>query len=251
MNPYLLLLFGAGAWFALRDSAQAAVNYTPDARDSNTSDAGMAWFDAESNAWYDLNTGAAVDPAITESWHDVQSGAVADGDIWADVTSGADSTAATADSGEWLQPTEPSPELIDWLLKKEGYSATRYLDPPGNSRGLYSIGYGHQVKPGEPYGAGYVMGRDEAYAVFVQDVKSHSAQIEQVRVPLTQGQYDALASFGFNAGPFALQSYGVLAALNDYDYDGAVAKMARINNAGTLTARRNAEAQIFNGGAYA
>lgn len=175
-----------------------------------------------------------------------------DGDPWSDIVGAGDPWADYSDVSATVvpsQPTEPSQQLIEWLISplSEGFRASRYLD----TSGLWTIGYGHLIKAGEPYNASTVLTREQAYQIFLDDLRYHSAQISAVTVPLTQHQYDALASFGFNAGPAALQYYGVLALLNSYNYDGAVARMAQINNAGVLTTRRQKEANIFYNGVYA
>lgn len=71
-----------------------------------------------------------------------------------------------------------------------------------------------------------------------------------VKVPLTQGQFDALVSFAFNLGSRALSGSTLLRKLNDKDYAGAAAQFTRwvyANNqvlAG-LVRRREAEKRLF------
>lgn len=72
----------------------------------------------------------------------------------------------------------------------------------------------------------------------------------QVRVPLTQGEFDALCSLVFNIGCGQFKSSTLLMLLNKSDYDGASAQFKRWNKqAGIelagLTRRRAEEAQLF------
>jgi lysozyme len=71
-----------------------------------------------------------------------------------------------------------------------------------------------------------------------------------VKVPLAQGQFDALVSFSFNVGLGALGSSTLLRKLNAGDYRGAAAEFPRWNKAGGkvyegLTRRRAAERSLF------
>jgi lysozyme len=77
-----------------------------------------------------------------------------------------------------------------------------------------------------------------------------------VRVPLTQGQFDALVDFCFNLGAGRLAASTLLKALNARRYDAAGEQLLRWDvaagevNAG-LRARREAEARLWAGPARA
>ncbi|MBM6595562.1 lysozyme [Microvirga pudoricolor] len=85
-----------------------------------------------------------------------------------------------------------------------------------------------------------------------QDVEdSEKAVSRMVKVPLTQGQFDALVCFVFNLGAGALQKSTLLRKLNRKDYDGACAEFDLWINAGGkpllgLKRRRDAEQELWN-----
>ena len=93
--------------------------------------------------------------------------------------------------------------------------------------------------------------QEEADARFLNDVEWVEACINQnVKVPLTQQEFDALCSLVFNIGCGAFKGSTMLRLLNESDYDGASEQFAVWNRqnhvplAG-LTRRRAAEAELF------
>ncbi|WP_387440446.1 lysozyme, partial [Photorhabdus sp. RM105S] len=71
-----------------------------------------------------------------------------------------------------------------------------------------------------------------------------------VKVPLTQGQFDALCSFIFNCGASAFVRSTLLKKLNAGDYKGAANQFMEWNKAGGrvlpgLDARRASEKTMF------
>jgi len=126
----------------------------------------------------------------------------------------------------------------------EGYSATAYPDP-GTGGAPWTIGYGHTggVVPGE------TITRAQAEAYLKQDLSSaESAVRENVHVPLTQNQFDALVSLTYNVGPNGYPS--LLATLNRGDYAGAQRMFGDYVHAGGrvlpgLVSRRAQEAALF------
>jgi len=131
------------------------------------------------------------------------------------------------------------------LIKKyEGLYLTAYKDPVG----ILTIGYGHtgsDVKPGQR------ITQAQADQLLQGDVAiAEKAVRSQVKVPLTQGQFDALVSFTFNLGAGALKSSTLLKKLNAGDYAGAQAEFGKWVHAGGkvlpgLVARRQEEATMF------
>jgi GH24 family phage-related lysozyme (muramidase) len=126
----------------------------------------------------------------------------------------------------------------------EGYSATAYPDP-GTGGAPWTIGYGHTggVVRGE------TITRAQAEAYLKQDLSSaENAVRENVHVPLTQNQFDALVSLTYNVGPNGYPS--LLATLNRGDYAGAQRMFGDYVHAGGhvlpgLVHRRAQEAALF------
>ena len=133
---------------------------------------------------------------------------------------------------------------LNHIKSHEGLRTTAYRDPVG----VLTIGYGHtgpDVKPGQK------ITEAQAEALLRKDVAwAENAVRKNVKVPLTQGQFDALTSFTFNCGAGALQKSTLLKKLNAGDYAGAQAEFGKWVHGGGkvlpgLVRRRNEEAQMF------
>jgi lysozyme len=88
----------------------------------------------------------------------------------------------------------PSKAALDLIRHFEGLSLTGYLDPIG----IPTIGYG---RTGPVAVVGKRITLSEADALLDEDVARHAQIVrDQITVPLTQGEFDALASLVFNLG---------------------------------------------------
>lgn len=132
------------------------------------------------------------------------------------------------------------------LLKRaEGFRSRVYLDVDGYP----TIGYGHRLVHPEtfPHGIGEV----QAAGLLAGDVRDAERAVERmVKVPLTQGQFDALVDFCFNLGQGRLAESTLLKDLNAGEYDAAAEQLLRWDHAGAqenagLKARREAEFQLW------
>ncbi|MGH9599568.1 MAG: lysozyme [Terracidiphilus sp.] len=143
-----------------------------------------------------------------------------------------------------MQLSEAGQELIE---RSEGFRGQTYKD----AAGFPTIGYGHKLLPGEAFPAGIDEAR--ASALLAADVKSTGQAVERlVKVPLTQGQFDALVDFCFNLGQGRLASSTLLRELNAGNYDAAREQLLRWDCAGSeevagLKSRREAEFQLWAG----
>jgi len=125
----------------------------------------------------------------------------------------------------------------------EGLRLRAYRDAVG----VATIGYGttRGVKMGQE------ISKERAEELLREDVARFDGHIEAlVRVPLTQGQWDALSSFVYNLGPGALEKSTLLRLLNAGDYPGAAAQFDRwVYASGKklsgLVKRRAAERALF------
>ncbi|HAU4930570.1 lysozyme [Aeromonas hydrophila] len=125
-----------------------------------------------------------------------------------------------------------------------------YPDPGSKNGEPWTIGRGHtgpEVKPG------LVWTQAQADAAFLVDIARFERDVlSLVKVPVNQGQFDALVLFSYNVGSKALESSTLLRKLNAGDYDGAAVEFRRWNkNDGKvmrgLTRRRAAEEYLFRG----
>ncbi len=153
--------------------------------------------------------------------------------------------AATARATSSFKPaTALSPKGIDLIKEFEGLRLKAYRDPVG----VWTIGYGHtgrDVKPGQ------VISQARAEQLLKGDTGwAQDAVRRSVKVPLSQGQFDALTSFTYNLGAGALASSTLVKKLNARDYAGAQKEFGRWVHAGGqvlagLVRRRAAEAKMF------
>lgn len=134
---------------------------------------------------------------------------------------------------------------VELIKRFEGLRLQSYQD----SVGVWTIGYGHT----KTAGPNQRISADEAHRLLIQDVIDHEAHIKRlVKVPLSQGEFDALSSWVFNLGGGSLANSTLLRKLNAGDYAGAGNEIPRWNKAGGkvlagLTRRRAAERKMFEG----
>lgn len=154
---------------------------------------------------------------------------------------------------------------LERVKEREGWRERAYKD----IFGYWTIGFGHLVQPnemalyvgtpitikGEPRG-GIIITKEQGEAILRKDIAWAEKLVrDYVKVPLTQEQFDGLASFAFNVGPgrkgvkdgFIVLKNGntptFLKKLNAGDYKGAAASMKQWTNGGVpgLVARRAEE----------
>lgn len=139
-----------------------------------------------------------------------------------------------------------SQDALDIIKKFEGFSEKAYPDPAHGWR-VPTIGYGTTsgVKMGD------TITKERAEELLREDVKRFEGYVDRlVKVPLTQGMFDALVSFTYNLGPGALEKSTLLDQLNRGDYDSAAEQFGRWVKAGGktlagLVRRRAAERALF------
>ncbi len=133
---------------------------------------------------------------------------------------------------------------ISLIKEFEGLRTKAYQD----SVGVWTIGYGHtkNVK------RGMVITEQHATDYLKDDLQDAEQGVRQeIIVPLTQGQFDALVSFVFNLGQHSLHVSSLRKYLNNGQYDKAANEFPKWCHAGKkvlpgLVRRRNAEKQLFN-----
>ncbi|MBE8595470.1 lysozyme [Xenorhabdus sp. BG5] len=135
---------------------------------------------------------------------------------------------------------------INKLKSYEGLKLKAYPDP-ATGAAPWTIGYGH-TKGVE---SGQVITTQQAEEFLHQDLIPVYAAIQQlVKVPLTQGQFDALCSFIFNLGIGNFAHSTLLKKLNAGDYQGAAKEFVKWDSAdgralAALRMRRESEQKTF------
>ncbi|HDL8541523.1 TPA: lysozyme [Yersinia enterocolitica] len=136
---------------------------------------------------------------------------------------------------------------INKLKAEEGEKLIGYKD----TRGIPTVGVGHTgVVDGKPVAAGMVITKNKSSELLRSDLAWVEKSIAtNVKVPLTQNQYDALCSLIFNIGPTAFSNSTVLKRLNAGDYKGAADAFLMWKKAGNdpeiLLPRRQRERALF------
>lgn len=126
------------------------------------------------------------------------------------------------------------------IVQFEGYSSQAIIPVPGD---VPTIGFGTTagVKPGD------TITPPAALARALTDVSKFEGALKQcVKVPLSQGEYDAFVSLAYNIGPGAFCGSTLVRLLNQGEYLAACAEISRWNKfhgqpLPGLTRRREAE----------
>lgn len=147
----------------------------------------------------------------------------------------------------------PSTACFKLIKEFEGLRLTAYRDAVG----VLTIGYGHtgsDVRPRQK------ISKERADELLSRDVAAAARDVlDFVKVPLTQGQFDALTSFVFNLGASNFLHSTLRRKLNARDYAGAAEEFDRwtkgdVNGDGKteshenlrgLVVRRAAEKALF------
>lgn len=124
-----------------------------------------------------------------------------------------------------------------------------YLDSAGNP----TIGYGHLIKPGENFDKGITEKR--ATALLAQDVKGAVGAVNSnLKVKVSQTQFDALVDFTYNLGARNLEKSTLLSNINSgkevtkknfTDWNQGGGRVVR-----GVTIRRSDEYNLFSKGEY-
>lgn len=137
-----------------------------------------------------------------------------------------------------------SEQGVSLIKRHEGLRTSAYICPGG----VLTIGYGH-TKTVYPQMS---ITPQQAEELLTQDLQRFENSVsELVKVPLSQGQFDALVSFSFNVGANALRNSTLLRLLNQGKYREAAAQFGRWSMANGsrlpgLIRRRAEEQHLFN-----
>ena len=107
---------------------------------------------------------------------------------------------------------------LDLVKRSEGFRSHTYLDV----NGFPTIGYGHRILPSESFPG--PIAETQANDLLASDLRvAEQDVVRLVKVPLTQGQFDALVDFCFNLGGGRLACSTLLKVLNGGRYQIALA----------------------------
>ncbi len=129
------------------------------------------------------------------------------------------------------------------IEQREGRRLSAYRD----TRGIWTIGVGHAATglPPRPY-AGMTITEAQCDALLAGDLAPVEAVINAaVTVPISQNEFDAMASLGFNIGVGGLRKSSVVRLLNRGDVHGAADAFMNWCKPAALTGRRGKEREQF------
>lgn len=135
----------------------------------------------------------------------------------------------------------------DLIKEFEGFRSTAYICPAG----VVTVGYGTTRIHGKSIQLGTTITTDEADMFLEEDLKTFEDAVNQnVRVEITQNQFDAIVAFVYNVGAGNFKKSTLLKKVNAEDFNQAAAEFLKWNKAGGkvlkgLTRRRTAERELF------
>lgn len=135
---------------------------------------------------------------------------------------------------------------LNFLKQKEGFRSSAYADGGGTS-----IGYGHQLRPGENF---RTVTREQAETLLRQDLDwAEDVVNRSITAPMEQAEFDAMVSLAYNIGEGAFKKSELVDKFNSGDKKGAAREFADWNKSqgkvhAGLVDRRRDEMLIFTGG---
>ncbi len=153
-----------------------------------------------------------------------------------------------------------SQKCIEQIKKDEGVRSKPYQCPAL----LWTVGVGHVIDPNHakvplaerkalpiPTGWDRTLSADEIDEILRKDLNRFEQGVERlIKVPLTQGQFDALVSFSFNVGLGNLQNSTLRMKVNRSEFEAAAEQFLVWTKAGGkvlpgLVKRRTHEKEMF------
>lgn len=139
----------------------------------------------------------------------------------------------------------------EFIVREEDEHLTAYQDIVG----VWTIGVGHTgFVDDRRISKGMTITKEKSREILNSDLKRFERAVNQVKVSLTQNQYDALVSLAFNIGEGAFLKSTLFKKLNQGDYQGASEQILAWRYSGgrpVLLRRRKREKALFDRGVYA
>jgi len=128
------------------------------------------------------------------------------------------------------------------LVQFEGKRNKAYQD----SKGLWTIGVGHLIKPAEQHLLHAVLTDEQVEELFRSDLRwCDEAIASSVKVSLNQNQYDALVSLCYNIGDSHFKTSSLVKVLNEGKYEQAAEHFLDWVKPSVLKPRREKEKALF------
>lgn len=129
------------------------------------------------------------------------------------------------------------------LIEREGARTKAYRD----TKGIWTIGVGHTTAAGAPIVTpGLTITKAQVDEILSRDLKRYEQIVlRHVRVPLTQGQFDALVSICFNVEAALGDKSTIVKRLNAGNYRGAADAILLWNKPKEIIGRRKSEYRQF------
>ena len=128
------------------------------------------------------------------------------------------------------------------ITQREGRKLTAYRDP----KGIWTIGVGHVDMTPPKVTPGMTITESQCDAMLAADLGQVEGVINfYVKVPISQNEFDAMASLGFNIGADGLRRSSVIKRLNLGDVAGAAQAFMLWDHPAVLEGRRAEERSQF------
>lgn len=136
---------------------------------------------------------------------------------------------------------------LEQLKASEGWRSKAYQD----SRGIWTIGYGHKLILGDGLNPSSVITPEQGEILLLRDVAAAVAAVRRtIKRPVSQNQFDAMVSMTYNIGAGGFAGSTVAKLFNLGDIAGAAYAWTRNwttagNNPTALLSRRTKERDLF------
>ena len=136
---------------------------------------------------------------------------------------------------------------IKFLIGLEGFKVKAYKD----TKGLWTIGVGHLIQPGEHYFLSAVLTDKEVEVMFAKDLEKYETAVNRtIHNDVTQYQFDALVSLCFNIGCNGFRNSTVARVINNGEFNKVADAMMMWNKPKEILGRRSKEVRLFCTGSY-
>ena len=140
-----------------------------------------------------------------------------------------------------------SEDGIKFLIGLEGFKVKAYKD----TKGLWTIGVGHLILPGEHYLLKELLSNERVEELFASDLEKYETAVNHtIHNDVTQYQFDSLVSLCFNIGCNGFRNSTVAKRVNSGLFDKVADAMMMWNKPKEILGRRSKEVRLFCTGSY-